>query len=284
MLFEKILFPIDFSEASRAMVPEVQDMARRCNAAVTVLHSFNLVKGHDLAGSLDATAEHTPLPYTPEIAELREQEEERLQSFARERLADAKYAVIMEDGDPAAIIRKIVERDGMDLIMMPTRGMGTFRRLLLGSVTAKVLHDIDCAVFTSAHELDAGRPYHSGYRRIVCAVELNEEEEIILKTAGDFARMCGARLSIVHVRQPHLVIRSDHATERDVSATIRRVGMEAEVRVFDAEVADGIRRIAIDETADLVVVGRGKDRSRISCLWSDLYEIIRESPCPVLSV
>lgn len=286
MLFQKILFPIDFSEASKAMVMEVQDMARRCNARVTVLHSFNLVKGHDIAGILDATGEygHMPLPYTPEIAELREQKEERLQSFARERLRDLHCTVIMEDGDPASIIQKIVERDGIDLVMMPTKGRGAFRRLLKRSVTAKVLHDMSCAVFTSAHELEPARAHHAGYRAIVCAVELNEEQEIILKTAGDFAQMCGARLSILHVRQPHLGMWSDHATERDVSAAMQRLGMEAPVHVLDAEVADGIRRVAIDESADLVIVGRGKDRTRISCLWSDLYQIIRESPCPVLSV
>jgi hypothetical protein len=40
---------------------------------------------------------------------------------------------------------------GADLIMMPTYGMGSFRRHLIGSVTAKVLHDVACPVWTAAH-------------------------------------------------------------------------------------------------------------------------------------
>jgi len=35
--------------------------------------------------------------------------------------------------------------------MMPTHGLGGFRRFLLGSVTAKVLHDADCPVWTGVH-------------------------------------------------------------------------------------------------------------------------------------
>ena len=34
----------------------------------------------------------------------------------------------------------------IDLIMMPTHGYGPFRSLLIGSVTAKVLHDIELPV------------------------------------------------------------------------------------------------------------------------------------------
>ena len=36
--------------------------------------------------------------------------------------------------------------------------------------------------------------------------------------------------------------------------------------------------------ADLIVTGRGEAQGAISRLWSRLYPLIRESPCPVLSV
>jgi hypothetical protein len=41
----------------------------------------------------------------------------------------------------------------VDLVMMPTHGVGTFRSFLVGSVTAKVLHDANCPVWTAAHAL-----------------------------------------------------------------------------------------------------------------------------------
>jgi nucleotide-binding universal stress UspA family protein len=45
----------------------------------------------------------------------------------------------------------MARESAFDLIMMPTRGRGRFRAALLGSVTAKVLHDSACAVWTAAH-------------------------------------------------------------------------------------------------------------------------------------
>ena len=34
---------------------------------------------------------------------------------------------------------------------MPTHGLGKLRRFILGSVTAKVLHDLEAPVLTGAH-------------------------------------------------------------------------------------------------------------------------------------
>ena len=49
MPFRRILFPTDFSEATMAMVPDVKEMGRRFDAAVTVLNAFNLVPDYILA-------------------------------------------------------------------------------------------------------------------------------------------------------------------------------------------------------------------------------------------
>jgi nucleotide-binding universal stress UspA family protein len=61
-------------------------------------------------------------------------------------------------------------------------------------------------------------------------------------------------------------------------------GSKADVRLLDASVPEGIRRAAMEEKADLVIVGRGHEKGTLSRMWSALYGIIRESPCPVLSV
>ena len=57
------------------------------------------------------------------------------------------------------------------MIMMPATGLGRFRRVLLGSVTAKVLHDVSCPVWTSAHEPDPTLAAPGTYRTILCAVD-----------------------------------------------------------------------------------------------------------------
>lgn len=61
-------------------------------------------------------------------------------------------------------------------------------------------------------------------------------------------------------------------------------GADPRICILDAAIPDGIRQTALEEKADLVIVGRGHLRGQISRVWSHVYTIIRESPCPVLSV
>jgi hypothetical protein len=41
---------------------------------------------------------------------------------------------------------------------------------------------------------------------------------------------------------------------------------------------------AIRLKADLIITGRGRIQGRLSRMWAHLYSIVRDSPCPVLSV
>jgi nucleotide-binding universal stress UspA family protein len=46
----------------------------------------------------------------------------------------------------------------------------------------------------------------------------------------------------------------------------------------------GVRLEATRVKADLIITGRGRNQTRQDRLWSNLYEIAREAPCPVLSI
>lgn len=46
---------------------------------------------------------------------------------------------ILRHGDPARVIADYASKRRVGLIMMPTRGVGRFRKFLLGSVASKVL-------------------------------------------------------------------------------------------------------------------------------------------------
>ena len=293
MPFRKILFPIDFSETTTAMVPHVTEMARRFNATVTVLNAFNLVDDYVLAPPLEGRSDLEPneIPYSAALRELRNQRERRLQEFSRSQFPRLTQTAVIEDGDPAMVIEWVAKRDNTDLIMMPTKGFGRFHRLLLGSVTAKVLHDISCPLFTSTHEPHSASGSFGGYRSIVCAVETNPAADDVLQAAALFAQTCGARICLLHVEpssDEHAIQTSAesirHAFERISNIGNSQVDMDIIVRVQSGAVPEEIRRIATEEMADLVIVGRGHQQGSVSRMWSQLYEIIRESPCPVLSV
>jgi len=48
--------------------------------------------------------------------------------------------------------------------------------------------------------------------------------------------------------------------------------------------ADAVREQALAQKADLAIMGRGHAQGGISRIWSNLYAVVRDAPCPVLSV
>ena len=52
-------------------------------------------------------------------------------------------------GDPATAILDVADKEGVDLIVMGTRGLGTAERWLIGSVSDKVLHHAHCSVLVA---------------------------------------------------------------------------------------------------------------------------------------
>jgi hypothetical protein len=55
---------------------------------------------------------------------------------------------------------------------MPTRGLWPSRRFLIGSATAKVLHDATYAVWTNPHPQEL--PQFAGFHQLSCTIARNE--------------------------------------------------------------------------------------------------------------
>ena len=74
-----------------------------------------------------------------------------IEGFLADELSGLNVRRLVLEGDPARQIVEFAHREHTDIIAMPTHGYGPFRRFILGSNTAKVLHDADCAVWTGVH-------------------------------------------------------------------------------------------------------------------------------------
>jgi nucleotide-binding universal stress UspA family protein len=280
--FRRILFPCDYSDACRKIVPSVIRMADHFRSEITLLHACEW----PISGFSEPLRPADVMTDVPEF-----DKRQRLADFAGEMFAGRAVRQLLVVDDPARAIRSEVEREGTDLIMMPTRGQGLLRRLLLGSVTAKVLHDLSCPVWTGAHLPDTmDRPYRS----IVCAVGLEPEAPPIARAASALARSFGARLTLLHI--PHGVIPPSEpdytpyleSLLADARAKLERIRSDYSIGA-EIVIEEGERTVCLQDAVermegDLVVVGRGHNQQRIGRFWSRLYDIVRESPCPVLSV
>jgi nucleotide-binding universal stress UspA family protein len=141
-MIKNILFPVDFSPSCAAMATYVQRAAAIFGAKVTIVHICDLSShnGFELyarpAGEI--AEEHRSLAKS------------KLELFLRSEFPIAQYPRILLAGDAASLITETAKKNECDLIMMPTHA-GRFRRMMLGSTTAKVLDDADCPVLTSQH-------------------------------------------------------------------------------------------------------------------------------------
>jgi nucleotide-binding universal stress UspA family protein len=283
--FRRILFPVDFSDSCRALVPSVHAMAGHFGASVTLVHAFEqpvVFYGEGLP------------PHWPELAEV---QKKRLADFAREWFGTLGVTWRAEEGSPGEVIHRIVKTDGADLIMMATKGRGALSRLLIGSVVTKVLHDVSCAVWTSAHQETPDYDPHVNCRSILCAVAWDDEAQVVLQGAAALAKSFHAKLALLHAAEmPPASRKIDMVPYRDQIARASHTFLDKLVadsglaqEALEKVVASGalpeaIRQEAIRCRADLVVTGRGHAQRAFASIWSSLYGVVRESPCPVLSL
>ena len=277
---ERILIPVDLSEFSAAAARHAIALAERFQSEIHILHvldsGFRMPK---LGEEEDEIA-----PCGPQG---REAAQQALDAFLCGELKPGRAKRVLLCGDPASEIVRYAQEIDCSLIAMPTRGYGVLRRCLLGSVTAKVLHDAECPVWTGVHAENFPRIQPATLTKVLCAVDFSSSNTVAVRWAKEFADAYHAQLGLVHVLpvvheswRPHL--------ERQTRTTLSRMmlieGVHAETSAEFGEVGEAIAEVARKMGAGLLIIGRGAASAALGRLRSSSYSIIRESPCPVISV
>jgi len=287
----KILVPVDFSPRCRGAAQYAEALACLSGAEIALLHV--VVYPVVPYGPSEALAYSSVTDFDEEHYA---RQKSLLEGFLADELKDGRVRRVALRGDPARVIREFAATERADLIVMPTHGYGPFRRMLLGSVTAKVLHDAHCPVLTGPHM--EGAPEHNAihFERILCAVDFGLDTRPAFAWAVHFARESGARLALLHVL-PGSTIRigpiyfdpewrervAKQARER-MAALLDEFRIEGDVCIETGDVADTVSQAAREANASMLVIGRGRSSGVLGRLRANAYAILRESPCPVVTV
>jgi nucleotide-binding universal stress UspA family protein len=283
---QSILFPVDFSPSCVAMAPFVKKGAAMLSAKVTLLHVLEPSRsGFEL--------------YVRPLREVEEDREEvaraKLNSFLETEFPVHESPRFLLAGDAAARIAEVARERGFDLIVMPTHA-GVFRRMLLGSTTAKVLNDVDCPVLTTQHA-ETISPMALEHREWVCAIGLQPDSERVLRFASRLAQTVHANLTVVHAipaAERGLPVQFDleermqsaerKAAFRRIEELQKTVGSHAGISIAVGPIKNALIEAARRSKADVLLIGRSP-QSGVSGRLRDLtYALIRDAPCPVLSV
>lgn len=288
MTFRKIVFPVAFSERCRGAAPYVRAFAHRFASDVELLHVI------EAQYTVIGTPELALLPDEETIEELTRRASDKLLEFRAEFLYDVHATICVRSGDATSVITEIAREQMPNLIMMPTHGYGPFRRFILGSVTAKVLHDVACPVWTSAHMEQPPTEPLPNISRVLCAVDLQQKSVCTLKLSLALAQAWEAKLEVVHAitapeAQPGKCLDSKFRTflydvaHEKIASFQKEAGTNVPVHINGGEIATYVHDIALQRHSDILVIGRGS-HSMLGRLRPHSYALIRESPCPVLSL
>jgi nucleotide-binding universal stress UspA family protein len=284
MRFTHILCPTDYSQPAASGLEHAIALAGWYDARVTVLHVCS--------GTPDE-ADRTHLLQTV--------------AAARDPRASTPLDTALMQGDPARSILREAERLSADLLVMGTHGTSGFKRLILGSVTEKVLRQAAAPVLT-VPPAAASMHAHLPFERVLCAVDFSPCSLSALEYARSVAAQSGACLIAVHALEwpweepPAPDFEELPAVERAALRAFRRRREQEAGERLAAMVASGERcgvlarvahgkayaavlRVAAEEHADLIVLGvRGRGGAERAFFGSTTNHVVRQAGCPVLTV
>jgi nucleotide-binding universal stress UspA family protein len=290
-----ILYPTDFSDASRHALEHTVTIARWYDARITALH----VSQNPLAAPLPfaAAAVAEAFPPVPSAHE----REAGLRAWLEPAIAAGlKTELALAEGNPVRAILDQASSTHASLIVMGTHGWNGFEHFMLGSVTEKVLRKAPCPVLTVPPAMaTAGRV---PYTQLLCAVDFSDSSLTALRLAASLAQEANAKLTILHVFDSSGD--ENRLAERVDAAEFRRAA-EAQAREqLDALVTDDMRtwcapatrvsygkpyreilNVAAQDAMDLIVLGvHGRNPLNLALFGSTTSQVVRHATCPVLTL
>jgi nucleotide-binding universal stress UspA family protein len=295
--FKNVLCAIDLSDASGRTLTYAAAVARGYSARLTVLHvapTFDAMQVR--AGALgDAIDIVQPMPREQVLDELRK-------TLAASKIAADAATLAAVAGEPVATIVDQALSIPADLLVMGTHGRSGFDRLLLGSVTEKVLHKAPCPILTVPPHAPKKAENDGTFSRILCPMDFSPSALQAFGFAVDLARQSGgsvialhaiewladdvsghARFNVEDLRQ-HL-IDDAHVRLRALIADQPGGTPSIEDVVVSGKAYREVLKTADTSAADLIVMGaQGRGGMGLTLFGSTTQQVVRGATCPVLTV
>lgn len=284
---DTVLFPTDGSDAASEVLDHALNVAEIHDATVHVLNVADTTQesltriGHDVVDAL----EHEGEQIVQEAAEHAE-------------AWDVPVVTDVQQGQPYRMIVEYADQHGIDLIVMPTHGRTGLERLLLGSVTERVIRRSDVPVLTIRPDHDAEE--HYPYQNVLVPTDGSECATAALRTGIDVVNTHEATLHLISVvelvnlgtdvhSEKQADVLEDHANEVIDEAV--QFAEEAAVESITSGVEYGssvhreIHSYLDDHDIDVVVIGtHGRTGFDRYMLGSVTEQLVRTSPVPVMAV
>jgi len=180
LVINKILCPVDFSKESKRALKNAITFAHRFDAELIVLSICKSVYSDSLLIKLNMSIEDEKCRVSHN-----QEMDEFLEGF---NFSNLNWKKIVKGGEPYLEILDVSDDENVDLIIMGTTGKSMLSRILMGSVTEKVIREVPCSFITMKAEDAISVRFESRIRNVEKhyknAVQLQEDglyEEAILE-------------------------------------------------------------------------------------------------------
>jgi nucleotide-binding universal stress UspA family protein len=292
-----ILCPIDFSEFSVRAYHHAVSLAKHYQAKLVVQHVAELWRHPSASFAASAGL------YEEFEQALRESGGKQLREFAKNHTHDEiQPELVVQEGVAADSILSFAQAQKADLIIMGTHGRRGFDRLMLGSVTDRVMRKAPCPVLAICKpphdsltaDTDTGKEqgYVHHVSRILFCTDFSENSDQALKYAISVTAEYDADLTLLHVLEgvsnPAMAEEAIAAAGDRLDELIPRQGrktLRIKTAVRTGEPYWQIIQLALDEQIDLVIMGvRGRGELDLAVFGSTTYRVMQLGSCPVLAV
>lgn len=289
---KRILCPLDFSEFSVRAYRHALSLAEHYRSKLIAQHIVEVWRHPSASFAASASL------YDEYCQSLVGNGKEQLQEFVKNHTHNqVQPELVVDQGIAPDSILSFAQEQKSELIVMGTHGLRGFDRLMLGSVTDRVMRKAICpvlAVREPPHDLAAAgqeQRYTHRLNRILACTDFSEDSERALDYAISATAEYDAELTLLHVleRAPS----PNHAEQAIAEATgqlerllqpERRKSLKVKTAVRIGKAYQQIIQFAGEAQTDLMTMGvRGRGTLDIAVFGSTTYRTMQLGPCPVLT-
>lgn len=284
-----VLCPVDFSEISRRALDHAAALAHWYEARLTVLNVFPVMPVMDVP---------------PLVLDEKGRNEltDQLRRFTAAVPSTVPLELRVEQAESIhEAIRQMATSASADLLVMGSHGRSGVSRILLGSVTERVIHHAPCPTMivpARAHDRAPEGPVR--YRTILCPVDFSEQSIRAAEYAVNLAEEADAQLHLLHVITLSWELKELETSFEDVRGQLETDRLRRLDNLVPADastyctihtalrqgvVYQEILAAAADLAADLIVMGaHGRGALDVALFGSNTARVARAACCPVLVV
>lgn len=293
---KRIMCATDFSESSDHALSYGIALAKEFNAKLYVCHVVDLTSAGIYGEAF--------LAFEDQQNRIQKRALEDLKTLLEKQAVD--WEPVVTSGRASDEVTRMAQEKGVDLVVSATHGRSGLKRVIIGSVTERLMRTLPCPLMVVRGReedfMDPGRQ-EIRMKRVLVGCDFSPDSDLAFQYGLSLAQEFQSELHLVHVIETpaykdllKLTAEVREELKQDLRSTLHgkltdMVPQEAlawctpKTTLLAGQPHEEILKYAVVNDADLIVLGvRGRGQVETLLVGSTTDRVARSAPCPVLSV